>query len=59
MVESHLKEGSHRFLKKNCADLEYGVSITDSIASAGKTTERMLRWAYETLDQRDCRRPKA
>ena len=50
MVESHLKEGSQPILKK-IADLEYGVSITDSCIG-WETTERMLRWAYETLDQR-------
>jgi 3-deoxy-7-phosphoheptulonate synthase len=29
-------------------DLRYGVSITDSCIG-WETTERMLRWAYETL----------
>jgi len=47
MVESHLNEGSQPILKK-AADLRYGVSITDSCIG-WETTERMLRWANETL----------
>jgi 3-deoxy-7-phosphoheptulonate synthase len=50
MVESHLNEGSQPILK-NRADLKYGVSITDSCIG-WETTERMLRWAYETLAQK-------
>jgi len=50
MVESHLKEGSQP-IQKNIADLEYGVSITDSCIG-WDTTERMLRWAHETLAQK-------
>ncbi len=49
MVESHLHEGSQPILK-NAADLKYGVSITDSCIG-WETTERMLRWGYETLKQ--------
>ena len=47
MVESHLSEGNQPILK-NVADLRYGVSITDSCIG-WETTERMLRWGYETL----------
>jgi 3-deoxy-7-phosphoheptulonate synthase len=47
MVESHLNEGNQPILK-NAADLKYGVSITDSCIG-WETTERMLRWGYETL----------
>ena len=47
MVESHLHEGSQP-IPKNTADLKYGVSITDSCIG-WETTERMLRWGYETL----------
>src|SRR5258707_409647 len=47
MVESHLNEGSQP-IPKNAADLKYGVSITDSCIG-WETTERMLRWGYETL----------
>ncbi len=47
MVESNLHEGSQPIPKKP-ADLRYGVSITDSCIG-WETTERMLRWAYETL----------
>ena len=47
MVESHLHEGNQPILK-NAADLKYGVSITDSCIG-WETTERMLRWGYETL----------
>jgi 3-deoxy-7-phosphoheptulonate synthase len=50
MVESHLKEGNQPILKK-IADLEYGVSITDSCIG-WETTERMLRWANETLAEK-------
>jgi 3-deoxy-7-phosphoheptulonate synthase len=48
MVESHLSEGNQP-IPKNVADLKYGVSITDSCIG-WETTERMLRWAYETLE---------
>ncbi|MEI6074637.1 MAG: 3-deoxy-7-phosphoheptulonate synthase [Verrucomicrobiota bacterium] len=47
MVESHLSEGNQP-IPKNAADLRYGVSITDSCVG-WETTERMLRWGYETL----------
>jgi len=47
MVESNLNEGSQP-IPKNPADLRYGVSITDSCIG-WETTERMLRWGYETL----------
>jgi 3-deoxy-7-phosphoheptulonate synthase len=47
MVESHLHEGNQP-IPKNAADLKYGVSITDSCIG-WETTERMLRWGYETL----------
>jgi 3-deoxy-7-phosphoheptulonate synthase len=47
MVESHLQEGNQP-IPKNPADLRYGVSITDSCIG-WEATERMLRWAHETL----------
>jgi len=47
MVESNIHEGSQP-IPKNPADLRYGVSITDSCIG-WETTERMLRWGYETL----------
>ena len=47
MVESHLSEGNQP-IPKNATDLRYGVSITDSCVG-WETTERMLRWGYETL----------
>jgi len=47
MVESHLHEGNQP-IPKNPADLRYGVSITDSCIG-WEATERMLRWAHETL----------
>ena len=47
MVESHLSEGNQP-IPKNAAELRYGVSITDSCIG-WETTERMLRWGYETL----------
>jgi 3-deoxy-7-phosphoheptulonate synthase len=47
MVESHLSEGNQP-IPKNAADLRYGVSLTDSCIG-WETTERMLRWGYETL----------
>ena len=50
MVESHLKEGSQPIPKK-FAELQYGVSITDSCIG-WETTERMFRWANETLAQK-------
>jgi 3-deoxy-7-phosphoheptulonate synthase len=49
MVESHLYEGNQP-MGKSPADLRYGVSITDSCIG-WETTERMLRWGYETLKQ--------
>jgi 3-deoxy-7-phosphoheptulonate synthase len=57
MVESHLHEGSQPILK-NRADLKYGVSITDSCIG-WETTERMLRWACETLAQKIAAAEKA
>jgi 3-deoxy-7-phosphoheptulonate synthase len=47
MVESNLFEGSQP-IPKNLRDLRYGVSLTDSCIG-WETTERMLRWGYETL----------
>jgi 3-deoxy-7-phosphoheptulonate synthase len=47
MVESNLHEGNQP-IPKNPADLRCGVSITDSCIG-WETTERMLRWGYETL----------
>jgi 3-deoxy-7-phosphoheptulonate synthase len=47
MVESNLFEGSQP-IPKNLKDLHYGISITDSCIG-WETTERMLRWGYETL----------
>jgi 3-deoxy-7-phosphoheptulonate synthase len=47
MVESHLNEGNQP-IPRNKADLQYGVSITDSCVG-WETTERMLRWGYEQL----------
>jgi 3-deoxy-7-phosphoheptulonate synthase len=49
MVESHLSEGNQP-IPKNINDLRYGVSITDSCIG-WETTERMLRWGYETLEK--------
>lgn len=46
MVESHLNEGTQPIVSKK--DLRYGVSITDSCIG-WETTERMLRWGYESL----------
>ena len=47
MVESHLSEGNQP-IPKSLNELRYGVSITDSCLG-WETTERMLRWGYETL----------
>jgi len=47
MVESNLFEGSQT-IPKNLKDLRYGVSLTDSCIG-WETTERMLRWGYETF----------
>ena len=47
MVESNLFEGSQP-IPNNLKDLRYGVSLTDSCIG-WETTERMLRWGYETL----------
>jgi 3-deoxy-7-phosphoheptulonate synthase len=47
MVESHLNEGNQP-IPNNLKDLRYGISITDSCIG-WETTERMLRWGYETL----------
>ena len=47
MVESHLSEGNQP-IPKTLKELRYGVSITDSCIG-WEATERMLRWAYETL----------
>ena len=49
MVESHLHEGNQP-IPDNLKDLRYGVSITDSCIG-WETTERMLRWGYETLSK--------
>jgi len=50
MVESYLHEGSQP-IPKNLAELRPGVSITDACIS-WETTERMLRWGYERLAER-------
>ncbi len=50
MVESNISEGSQP-IPKNLKDLRYGVSITDSCVG-WETTERMLRWGYETLSKK-------
>src|SRR6202142_1574324 len=47
MVESHLHEGNQP-IPQNLKDLHYGGSLTDSCIG-WETTERMLRWGYETL----------
>jgi len=49
MVESNIHEGNQP-IPKDRADLRYGISITDSCIG-WETTERMLRWGYETLAQ--------
>jgi 3-deoxy-7-phosphoheptulonate synthase len=61
MVESNLHEGNQP-IPKNLKDLRYGVSLTDSCIG-WETTERMLRWGYETLgkseEDEEGRRQKA
>ncbi|HUA68985.1 MAG TPA: 3-deoxy-7-phosphoheptulonate synthase [Candidatus Saccharimonadales bacterium] len=47
MVESNIAEGNQP-IPKNLKDLRYGISLTDSCIG-WKTTERMLRWAYEAM----------
>jgi 3-deoxy-7-phosphoheptulonate synthase len=47
MVESHLNEGNQP-IPNDLKNLRYGISITDSCIG-WETTERMLRWGYETL----------
>jgi 3-deoxy-7-phosphoheptulonate synthase len=47
MIESYLNEGTQP-IPKNLSELSYGVSITDACIS-WETTERLLRWGYETL----------
>ncbi|MEY2466941.1 MAG: 3-deoxy-7-phosphoheptulonate synthase [Verrucomicrobiota bacterium] len=47
MIESYLQEGAQP-IPKNPAEIRYGISITDACIS-WETTERMLRWGYETL----------
>ncbi len=47
MIESYLHEGAQP-IPKNLAELRPGVSITDACLS-WETTERMLRWGFETL----------
>ncbi len=49
MVESSLFEGNQP-IPKNPKELRYGISITDSCIG-WETTERMLRWGYETLSK--------
>jgi 3-deoxy-7-phosphoheptulonate synthase len=49
MVESNLFEGSQP-IPNDLKDLRYGVSLTDSCIG-WETTERMLRWGYETLEK--------
>ena len=47
MVESNLQEGNQP-IPQDLKELRYGVSLTDSCIG-WETTERMLRWGYETL----------
>ncbi|HEY1660929.1 MAG TPA: 3-deoxy-7-phosphoheptulonate synthase [Verrucomicrobiae bacterium] len=47
MVESNLFEGNQP-MRDSLKDLRYGVSITDSCIG-WETTERMLRWGYDTM----------
>ena len=47
MVESNLYEGNQP-IPQDLQELRYGVSLTDSCIG-WETTERMLRWGYETL----------
>jgi len=47
MVESNLHEGNQP-IPQDLKALRYGVSLTDSCIG-WETTERMLRWGYETL----------
>jgi 3-deoxy-7-phosphoheptulonate synthase len=47
MVESNLQEGNQP-IPKDLKELRYGVSLTDSCIG-WETTERMLRWGYESL----------
>jgi 3-deoxy-7-phosphoheptulonate synthase len=49
MIESYLHEGNQP-IPKQAGELRYGVSITDACIS-WETTERMLRWGYETLSR--------
>jgi 3-deoxy-7-phosphoheptulonate synthase len=49
MVESSLFEGNQP-IPKNLKELRYGVSVTDSCIG-WETTERMLRWAYSSLEK--------
>jgi 3-deoxy-7-phosphoheptulonate synthase len=49
MVESNLFEGSQP-IPNDLKDLRYGVSLTDSCIG-WETTERMLRWGYQTLEK--------
>jgi 3-deoxy-7-phosphoheptulonate synthase len=49
MVESSINEGNQP-IPKNLKELHYGVSVTDSCIG-WETTERMLRWGYETLEK--------
>ncbi|MFO1487007.1 MAG: 3-deoxy-7-phosphoheptulonate synthase [Verrucomicrobiota bacterium] len=49
MIESYLHEGAQP-IPKNLAELRPGVSITDACIS-WETTERMLRWGFETLSK--------
>ncbi|HUA68200.1 MAG TPA: 3-deoxy-7-phosphoheptulonate synthase, partial [Candidatus Saccharimonadales bacterium] len=49
MVESNLVEGNQP-IPKDLKDLRYGVSLTDSCIG-WETTERMLRWGYEALNE--------
>ncbi len=47
MIESYLEEGAQA-IPRNLAELRYGVSVTDACIS-WETTERLLRWGYQTL----------
>ena len=46
MLESHLKEGNQKLLKRE--DLEFGRSITDSCIDI-ETTKHLLATLYESI----------
>jgi 3-deoxy-7-phosphoheptulonate synthase len=49
MVESYLQEGNQPFPQKP-SEMRYGVSVTDACLG-WDATERMFRWAHETIVQ--------